>query len=301
VTRLQAVIRRPLIALHRDGPHGSGHVIVDVDNDTAEEGAEAPMKPLFAGRYLPAGVIEPGLFVDVVAEQGARVAAVARQARMDGPVPHMRKWKLSDVVAHLGGVHRWAAGIVAARDWTGSGHRRGRASGDELISWFDDGLAQLVSVLGGADFSATCPNFSPGTTRTVAFWARRQAHETTVHRWDAEACAGDISPIDPMLATDGIDEMLMVFRRVTGGQPLDAPVGLVTTDTGASWRVSPAVKPGRVEIEFCDGPTGETAATVAAPAEALLLALWGRLPATGGAFRITGRRDLALALLPGPR
>jgi hypothetical protein len=32
--------------------------------------------------------------------------------------------------------------------------------------------------------------------------------------------------------------MLMVFRRVNGGQHLDAPVGLVTTDAGASWRVS---------------------------------------------------------------
>ena len=232
------------------------------------------------------------------------MAAVARAGPMDGRVPHLRRWKLTDVVAHLGGVHRWAAGIAAARAWTGAGHRRGRAHGDALIEWFEEGLAELVSVLATADLDATCPNFSPGSPATVGFWARRQAHETTMHRWDAESVAGSLTPIDPELATDGIDEMLTVFRRTRGGQQLAAPVRLVTSDTGAAWRVSPADRPGRVEIAAGDdaaGATGATGATVRAPAEALLLAVWGRCPIDGPAFRVTGRGELARAFLPGPR
>ena len=49
------------------------------------------------------------------------------------------------------------------------------------------------------------------------FWARRQAHETTIHSVDAVAAAlgrwptaSDVT-IDPVLAADGIDELLTGF------------------------------------------------------------------------------------------
>jgi uncharacterized protein (TIGR03083 family) len=248
--------------------------------------------------YLRA--MEPGLFVDVVAEQGARIAAVARDGPFGARVPHMRRWTLTDVVAHLGGVHRWATEIVSTRSMS-RGHRRGTATGPELIGWFEDGLTKLVATLAASDFSASCPNFSPGSDKTIGFWARRQAHETLVHRWDAEAAAGQITVLDSALATDGIDEMLTVFRRTRGGQPLPGPVVLATTDTGQSWRVSPALVPGRVEISSADArAAGKVAATIAAPAESLLLALWGRIPIQGEAFQVTGQREVAKAFLPGP-
>lgn len=239
-------------------------------------------------------------YVEVVAEQGARVAAVARVGPLGGRVPHMRRWTLTDVVAHLGGVHRWAAEIVSTRAWSGSGHRRGRARGNTLIDWFEVGLAQLVAVLAAADYTEPCPNFSPGSPNVVGFWARRQAHETTVHRWDAESAAGQLTPIEPELAADGVDEMLSVFRRTRGGQFIDAPLGLVTTDSGGSWRVQPAAKPGRVEIVTGAGALDGVATTVAASAEALLLAVWGRRDLDDGGFHVTGRAELARAFLPGP-
>ncbi len=133
--------------------------------------------------------MESSRLIEVVAEQGSRIAAVAHAGPLQARVPHMRRWTLSDVVAHLGGVHRWAAEIVSTRTWTGAGPRRGRAAGDDLIAWFEDGLAALVCALTAADVSAPCPNFSPGSDKTARFWLRRQAHETTVHRWDAEAAA----------------------------------------------------------------------------------------------------------------
>ncbi len=254
--------------------------------------------PSGSGYQISPFPIEPMFFVDALAEQGARVAGVARAGPPRSRVPHMRRWTLSDVVAHLGGVHRWAAGIVAERVMD-TGHRRGRATGEALAEWFDEGLAKLVAVLSAADFAGPCPNFSPGSPKTVGFWARRQAHETTVHRWDAEAAAGCASPIEATLATDGIDEVLTVFRRTRGGQHLDAPLLLQTTDTGASWRVTPAAKPGRVDVGPVGGATSDAAA-VAAPAQDLLLALWGRCSPDGSAFQVTGRTELARAFMPGP-
>ena len=48
---------------------------------------------------------------------------------------------------------------------------------------------------------------------TAAFWFRRQAHETAVHRWDAQRAAtpSSVDPIDATLAADGVDEWLEVF------------------------------------------------------------------------------------------
>jgi uncharacterized protein (TIGR03083 family) len=238
---------------------------------------------------------------DVVADEGARIVAVARAAPLDARVPHMRRWRLADVLAHLGGVHRWAADIVASQQWSGAGHRRGRPTGEELVAWFEEGLGELVATLRAADPATPCGNWSPGSPSTVGFWLRRQAHETAVHRWDAEAAAELRTPIPPDLATDGIDEVLTVFRRTRAGQPLDGTLGLTTSDTGRSWLIRPAGRPGRITVSAADGPTGDVDALVRAPAETLLLAVWGRQPISSAGIEVTGREAVARAFLPGPQ
>jgi uncharacterized protein (TIGR03083 family) len=240
--------------------------------------------------------VDQSSYVAVVAQEGARVSAVARGGDWQSRVPHMKRWKLIDVVAHLGGVHRWAAEIVSTRTMDRS-HRRGRDTGDALLAWFDEGLAGLVEVLSATDPDQPCPNFSPGSPSTAGFWARRQAHETTVHRWDAEAAGGRPGPIDPLVATDGVDELLYVFTRTRGGQVLPAPVALACSDTGGRWIVSPAGKTGRVEVARAGEARHEPVAVVAAPAERLLLALWGRQTAAEADLEITGDRGVALGFL----
>jgi uncharacterized protein (TIGR03083 family) len=243
-------------------------------------------------------LLDQASYVAVVAREGARVSAVARSCDWQARVPHMKRWKLVDVVAHLGGVHRWAAEIVCTRTMERS-HRRGRDTGDALLAWFDEGLAGLVEVLSAAGPDEPCPNFSPGSRAVAGFWMRRQAHETTVHRWDAESTSGTPGPIDAMLATDGIDEVLRVFTRTRGGQKLSAPVALTCSDTEAGWIVSPAGKPGRVDVASGGAGQREPVATVTAPAEQLLLVLWGRRPLVNAGVVITGDRTVALEWLPG--
>jgi uncharacterized protein (TIGR03083 family) len=235
-----------------------------------------------------------------VASEGARVSEVAHIGPMDARVPHMRRWKLTDVVAHLGGVHRWAAEIVSTRSMS-VGRRRGRERGDALIAWFDEGVERLASVLAEADLDEPCPNFSPGSPNTIAFWARRQAHETTMHRWDAESAVGQITAIEPMFATDGIDELFDTFTRTRGRQVLAGPIVFACADTGATWTMFPAEKRGRIDFERDTVKrVGASVATVSGSAENLLLALWHRRTIAEADLTLTGPTAVAEAFIAGP-
>jgi uncharacterized protein (TIGR03083 family) len=146
----------------------------------------------------------------------------------------------------------------------------------DLIAWFRDGHRRLVEVLDGADPDVACWSFLPAPS-PLAFWARRQAHETSIHRADAESPGGAITPFVPAFAVDGVDELLFGFFAS------DAEVGgpghvlhLRATDADAEWRVGIQ----EAVIAARRGP-GPAACTVAAPASDLYLLLWNRLGAAG--------------------
>jgi MDMPI C-terminal domain len=139
----------------------------------------------------------------------------------------------------------------------------------------------------------------------LAFWARRQAHETTIHRVDAQLAAaaaagestdvpGSADPVPPELAADGIDELLMGFgRQVKPEGPLAEPilsVAIRTTsaDSAQATGVAPEggcwlVRMGRDKVEPLDISRGSAIAdcAVAGPAAEVYLMLWNRRPADG--------------------
>jgi hypothetical protein len=86
--------------------------------------------------------------------------------------------------------------------------------------------------------------------QTVGFWARRMALETVVHRVDAEQARGAVAPVDAALATDGIDEILVIM--LAGDWSEDPDDALNGTSVGisagsASWQVAlerPSVEVG---------------------------------------------------------
>ena len=100
----------------------------------------------------------------------------------------------------------------------------------------------------------------------------------------------------PLVATDGIDELLHTFTRTRGHQVLDDVLELLTIDTGGV-DLTPAAKPGRVEV-VRGRPVG--AAAISGPAEDLLLALWHRLTVEEATLAITGRTEEAVGFITGP-
>jgi uncharacterized protein (TIGR03083 family) len=83
-----------------------------------------------------------------------------------------------------------------------------------------------------------CFAFLPAPSH-LAFWARRQAHETAIHRADAQLSAGMTPTFDVALAQDGIAEMLLGFAaRKSNAVATPGVMELRATDDGSDWIVT---------------------------------------------------------------
>ena len=235
--------------------------------------------------------------------EGELLVGTAERAGLEAPVPACLGWCVRDLLKHVGYVHRWAAGYVREQHtrWVDRASEAAILAGgpgdDELPGWFREGHASLVRVLEAADPDLTCWTFLDAPS-SVAFWARRQAHETAIHRVDAEQAAagagtagtGDGAPFAPRFAADGIDELIMGFvgRNAKRGS-WDGRVGMLAihSDDGVSatadWRV--VAEPGHLAVARETGPAD---CDVTGPAADLYLLLWNRRGTDGLGVRGDG-------------
>jgi len=250
--------------------------------------------------------------------EGELLAEAAERSPLTAPVPSCPGWQIRDVLAHLGFVHRWATRYVAegrteATSEPGEEEIIRLAPADEsLVGWFRAGHARLVSVLAAADPAGRCWTFLPAPS-PLAFWARRQAHETAIHRVDAQLAAAaaaatvpgaDLDPFPAGLAADGVDELLtgfggrdpeslcdasavLVIRAEDGARGADWTVVMGQPGAGASRGLDPAARAAAAGITGAApayrGVAGPAPAycEVAGPATALYLMLWNRGTAAG--------------------
>jgi uncharacterized protein (TIGR03083 family) len=221
-------------------------------------------------------------FVETVRREGETFLAVVRAADLTAPVPPCPKWTVWDLVGHLGVVYHWQRTHFIRGETSEPVHERISApAGEAVFDWFADQHRQVVASLAELDPDTPAWNWSV-RPETAAFWHRRLAQETAVHRWDAQSAAGLPQPVEPALAADGVAEVLEVF--LPGGRrkgPADAEgvARLVATDTGDEW----TVRVRGTKVSLLDtgtvldaGPGAQAAAT--GTASDLLLALWGRVP-----------------------
>ncbi|WP_369244632.1 maleylpyruvate isomerase family mycothiol-dependent enzyme [Streptomyces sp. R41] len=228
-------------------------------------------------------------FVETLDREGRLLAAAAEEAGVDAKVATCPGWQVRDLVRHTGMVHRWATAFVA-EGYT-SYHPDGGVpdlDGGELTAWFREGHRRLVDTLAGASPGVDCWSFLPAPS-PLAFWARRQAHETTVHRVDAEsALGGEPTAVATDFAVDGIDELLHGFHaRSRSRVRTEAPrvLRVRATDTEAVWTVRLSTQPPASDRE----ERGDADCELAGPAARIYLALWNRLPFPG----VTGDASLA--------
>jgi uncharacterized protein (TIGR03083 family) len=225
---------------------------------------------------------------------GAALREAAAMAGLDARVPTCPAWDVTKLVIHQGMVHRWAAANLrgATNHDTSASQAEGKAAA-RLLDWYSQGLAALVDTLQTTADDATAVVFLRDAPPPRRFWARRQAHETTIHSADAISAvcrrwptASDVD-VDPVLAADGIDELLMGFitrgkGRLHAAEPYTVLVR--TNDTGHAW----TLRIGEGPIVTTPGGTERPEAVFSGTAVQLYLSLWNR----ADEVTTNGRSDL---------
>lgn len=233
-------------------------------------------------------------YLDHLARESARFNEALREAAPDAPVPSCPDWTAADLLWHLAQV-QWFWGTIV-RDKVTETARANEleanrpADRDDVPGFYDRASRDLQEALAAAQPDTTAWTWSD--EQTVGFIRRRQAHEALIHRVDAELTAGNRTPMDRQLSSDGVDEALRVMY---GGVP---PWGSFTpesaktiriraTDTGDSWLVTLGRFAGtdpdddktydEPDIGVADtDPGSETAATLTGTAADLNCWLWHR-------------------------
>jgi uncharacterized protein (TIGR03083 family) len=186
-----------------------------------------------------------------------------------------------DLVRHQGGVHRWASAIVSGEraEPIGLDEAVGQwPSDDDLVDWFRHGHSALIDALSVADPDLACWTFLAAPS-PLAMWSRRQAHETAIHRVDAELAAGTApTAVPPRVAADGIDELLTCFITRPGrGLRTDRPASLAIGCVDATARWLMQIGPDGVETRSVDSAADADAdCQVTGTANDLYLCLWNR-------------------------
>jgi uncharacterized protein (TIGR03083 family) len=244
-------------------------------------------------------------FLDVLQHESTALLATARAADPTAPVPGCPDWTTTDLVWHIGEVHDFWGYIVRERstapddyaDPARPGNGASTAEAFESVHTFaSERAAELHRVLSEADPSTPVWTWTP--QKDIAFVLRRMAHETAVHRVDAEHAAGRDHRLDTDLAVDGVDEFLAYFLPIARVEsaPLGGSVHLHCTDQGVAagdgeWTIRTGDDGAYVVTR--DHTKADTA--LRGDAHDLLMALWRRAPLD--AIAVFGDRELAEAFI----
>ncbi|MCL2551348.1 MAG: maleylpyruvate isomerase family mycothiol-dependent enzyme [Actinomycetia bacterium] len=249
------------------------------------------MAPLDHERYCAAITTETNL-----------LRATLRGADLDRQVPTCPDWTLRQLAVHVGQAHRWAGEMVRIRATDELAEDDEHIPGftpppgdDVLDGWLAEGAEVLVAALREAGPEQEVWTWH-GPHR-AAFWSRRMAVETLVHRADAALGAERPYAAEADLAADGLDEWLDLVtdpEQVAGDPELHELLGtgqtlhLHATDVpGAEWLIVRG--PERIEVRR-DHAKADVA--LRASLTDLLLVFQRRLPLDSERLEILGDRAL---------
>lgn len=251
--------------------------------------------------------------IDALAAEGRLLAEAAGRAGLASAVPSCPPWQVRDLLRHQGYVHRWATAYVSvpiraeAPELTEAEQLAAGAADDRLLDWFRDGHGALIQALRAAGPGVISWTFLDAPS-PLAFWARRQAHETAIHRADAQLAAGETPGYPADFAADGVDELIMgFFARDSDGdgdgdgagaepdrEPApDRTLLIRARDAGQEWRAELGGDGHRVARVSRGG--GPAACRLDGPAAGLYLLLWNRSDAGAAGVSVSGDAELAAA------
>ena len=219
------------------------------------------------------------------AEGGAFRAAVSGTTPLDAPVPSCPEWTLADLVWHLTTLYGWVSRHVN-RGTTERPEPRDESvpvpEGSDLIGVWTESFTELLATLDAVDPELPAWNWAP-QAKKAHFWHRRMAHETTMHRWDAQMAGGLTEPIEAKLASDGVTEVLdswLPAGRHSGPADRAGMIALHATDVDQVWYVRLRGR-GVALLDtdtLLDTDDHHERATASGSASDLVLALYGRIP-----------------------
>jgi len=212
-------------------------------------------------------------------EREAEMLLNAADGNLGGIIPACPGWTVQTVLVHVGRIYRSVTEHVVKRSIEMIPFEKTPSPDSfEVVNWFRESLALLLDALRDAD--PADPVWSWSDDKTAGFYFRRMAHETAMHRYDAEAATGTPAPFDGDMAADGIAELyeLIVPSNVVR-RGVTLPSGslhLHRSDGEGEWMVK-AVD-GAVALTH---EHGKGDAAVRGPASDLFVFAWHRgMPAS---------------------
>lgn len=239
-----------------------------------------------------------GRFCAEISASTATMASLIGEAGLDTPVPTCPDWTLRELAVHVGRTHRWAAEIVGTRSAEFIPVRSvpdGRFPADpaEHGPWLRAGAARVIDAVQAAGDDLV---WTFGGLRPAGFWARRMAHETAVHRADAEIAVGRAPELAPELAADAIEEWLGFMSGVMTDGAADPRLDALPPSRALHVHATDDALADRGEWTLRSEPSGITLelghgkgdVAIRGQAARLLLVLVRRLPPDDPAVEVIG-------------
>jgi len=239
-------------------------------------------------------------YLQCLAEDYGDLRDAVAAVELTATVPSCPGWTVAELVVHVAQVYLHKAAIMRTGEepdpWPPPGLALPARTGESALPLLGRAYGELRAQFRAHEPGEEVPTWF-GPDQTVAFWIRRMAQETVIHRIDAELAARlPVTGVPADLAADGADEVLKRMLAYTsqewpedfaelagghlagdGGQ--DAIVLAVGQQT---WTIRPS--PHEIVVE--DGTRDDPRVLISGPPGAVLRWLWGR--AGDDAIRLDG-------------
>ena len=215
-------------------------------------------------------------YIAATEREGGAVGVVAATGDLDAPVPSCPRWSLQKLVGHLGWVYNWVSAHIEQRAATmlNRDDVPRPPQGQAVVDWYAEAHARVLAALRDVDPDEEIWGWAG--INTGAFWHKRLAQESLIHRWDAEYAVGRPGSLDSDLAADGVEEFaeaILPFQASVTKDPLpEGTLHLHRTDGDGEWLWR--IAEGRFVSERIHA-RGDVA--VRGTGEQLDLLLWGRI------------------------
>jgi len=246
----------------------------------AAEHDSGPPRPLLAVAH--AGPVAAGpAYVDWLEAENQALVEAARLG-VDALVPSCPGWSVRDLVFHHASFQSWITGLIVDRVQEPQAPLVAAKppKGKGILRWYEQIAAGLVVALRATD--PATPVWGVTAEHTAGAWARRQASESSVHRWDAQNAHDVCRPIEH--ADDYLSELFgLLLPNLIANFGLAVPNGsmaLSSVDDGRVWLVRPSDLDDADDVHAGDlaDDDGDIAAdvVVSGTSSDLLLAMWNR-------------------------